>query len=83
MCVRFELNCSSRMMDVFSIETAAVGLIAATIYYLWRQNQRNYRLPPGPKQNLIFGNLMELIYSTFIQGEPAFVKFSQWAFQVH
>lgn len=71
------------MVEVFSIATAAFGLLAATIYYLWRQNQKNYRLPPGPKQNLIFGNLMELIYTTFIQGEPAFVKFSQWAFQVH
>jgi hypothetical protein len=73
------------MVDVFSIATAAVGILlilAATIYYSWRKNQKNYRLPPGPKQNLIFGNLLELIYSTFIQGEPAFVKFSQWAFQV-
>ncbi|XP_046639122.1 cytochrome P450 2U1-like isoform X2 [Daphnia pulicaria] len=67
------------MADIFG--TAAVGFLVTIIYYCWRQNRKTYRLPPGPKQNLIFGNLMELIHSTFIQGEPAFVKFSQWAFQ--
>jgi hypothetical protein len=69
------------MADVFSTATA-VGFLVVIIYYLWRVNQKSYRLPPGPKQNLIFGNLMELIYSTVIQGEPALVKFSQWAFKV-
>lgn len=68
------------MADIFGTATA-VGFLVTIIYYCWRQNRKTYRLPPGPKQNLIFGNLMELIHSTFIQGEPAFVKFSQWALQ--
>ncbi|EFX86553.1 hypothetical protein DAPPUDRAFT_307855 [Daphnia pulex] len=68
------------MVNFVSIASAAVLLII-TIFYFWRKNQKNYRLPPGPTQNVIFGNLMELIYSTLIKGESPFIKLAQWAFQ--
>jgi hypothetical protein len=71
-----------RMVNFVSIASAAVLLII-TIFYFWRKNQKNYRLPPGPTQSLIFGNLMELIYSTLIKSEPPFIKLAQWSFQVN
>jgi hypothetical protein len=70
------------MVNFVSIAFAAVLLII-TIFYFWRKNQKNYRLPPGPTQNVIFGNLMELIYSTLIKGESPLIKLAQWAFQVN
>jgi hypothetical protein len=69
------------MVNFVSIAVTAVLLII-TVLYFWRKNPKSYRLPPGPKQNL-FGNLMELIYSTLIKGESPFMKLAQWAFQVN
>ena len=70
------------MVDFVS-KVSVVVLFIITICYFWRKNLKNYRLPPGPKQHLIFGNLMDLIYSTLIKGESPFITLAQWAFQVN
>lgn len=69
------------MADFLSV-AATILILVITIYYLWRLNVKTYRLPPGPKQNLIFGSLLDLIWSTLFKKEPAFLKLAKWSFQV-
>ena len=68
-------------MSTFSLVAGAALLLLIATKFLWRLGSAKYRLPPGPKRDPIFGNLIELIFSK-IKGEAPFVKFSQWAFQV-
>ncbi|XP_032785792.2 cytochrome P450 2K4 [Daphnia magna] len=68
------------MADFLSV-AAPILILVITIYYLSRLNVKTYRLPPGPEQNLIFGSLLDLIWSTLFKKEPAFLKLAKWSFQ--
>lgn len=67
----------------FHIVAGAVLLVLLAVNYLWRQKSTKYSLPPGPRRNSVLGNLKELIYSSYVEKEPPFVKFAKWAFQVN
>lgn len=70
------------MLDAILGVTGGFAVLWVMISFLRKKNVTNYRLPPGPKRNPVFGNLVDLIYSSVIIGEPPFVKFAKWAFQV-
>ena len=71
------------MITSLSIVVGLVLLLLISFKYLIPSGFTNgYQLPPGPKQTPIFGNLLELMHSSFLKNEPPFQKFASWAFQV-
>lgn len=72
---------SLEMLDVILSVTGGFVLLVM-MSLIRRKKVTNYHLPPGPKRNLVFGNLMDLIYSSMITGEPSLLKFAKWSFQV-
>ncbi|XP_032779897.1 cytochrome P450 2C15 [Daphnia magna] len=71
---------SLEMLDVILSVTGGFVLLVM-MSLIRRKKVTNYHLPPGPKRNLVFGNLMDLIYSSMITGEPSLLKFAKWSFQ--
>lgn len=70
-------------MFTLSVFLGAVVLLLITFKFFGRDVfTSGYCLPPGPKGNIVFGNLMELISSSMIKGEAPFYKFANWAFEV-
>lgn len=70
--------------EMFNLVLIAVAilLLSIAINLMWRKQSKSYRLPPGPKRNPVFGNLLDLIHSSIVLKEAPFLKFSKWAFQV-
>lgn len=70
--------------EMFNLILIAVAilLLPIAINLMWRKQSKSYRLPPGPKRNPVFGNLLDLIHSSIVLKEAPFLKFSKWAFQV-
>ena len=75
------LSLPCEMLNLLLI-AAVVLLFPIVVKLLWWKESKSYRLPPGPKRNAVFGNLMELIHSSIILKEAPFLKFAKWAFQV-
>ncbi|XP_046464672.1 cytochrome P450 2C5-like [Daphnia pulex] len=69
--------------EMFNLVLIAVAilLLPIAINLMWRKQSKSYRLPPGPKRNPVFGNLLDLIHSSIVLKEAPFLKFSKWAFQ--
>ena len=58
----------------------AVLIFLNSMALLWYWQEKQWKLPPGPKGVPLFGNLLSMMLANF-QGEAPFVTLSKWAFQ--